>query len=93
MVMNRYVIEREIPGIGAMSAAELCGAARVSNQALSELVPRVQWNHSYVADNKTFCVYLAQDEETVLAHAAKSGFPANKITLISTIIDPTTANA
>lgn len=92
MVMQRFVIEREIPGIGSMSAAELCGAARVSNQALSELAPLVQWDHSYVAANKTFCVYLAQDEDAVLAHAAKSGFPANKITLISTMIDPTTAN-
>lgn len=92
MSMKRYVIERDIPGIGAMSATELCGAARVSNQALSELAPRIQWDHSYVAENKTFCVYLAQDEAAVLAHAAKSGFPANKITLISTIIDPTTAN-
>lgn len=92
MELHRYVIERDIPGVGGMSPAELCGAARVSNQALKDLAPRVQWHHSYVADNKTFCVYLAQDEDAVRAHAEKSGFPANKITLITSIMDPTTAN-
>lgn len=92
MVMNRYVIERDIPGVGSMSPAELCGASRVSNQALRDLAPRVQWDHSYVAADKTFCVYLAEDEAAVLDHAAKSGFPATRISLISTIIDPTTAN-
>ena len=92
MTMKRYIIEREIPNIGAMSATELCGASRASNQALAQLAPRVQWDHSYVAANKTFCVYLAEDEAAVMAHAALSGFPATKITLISTMMDPTTAN-
>lgn len=92
MTMKRYVIERDVPGIGAMSPTELCGAARASNQALAQLAPRVQWDHSYVAANKTFCVYLAEDEEAVRAHSELSGFPANKITLVTTIIDPTTAN-
>lgn len=90
--MKRYVIEREIPSIGAMSATELCGAARASNQALAQLAPRVQWDHSYVAADKTFCVYLAEDEAAVRAHAELSGFPANRITEVMTIIDPTTAN-
>ena len=92
MTLKRFIIERDIPNIGAMSATELCGAARASNQALAQLAPRVQWDHSYVAANKTFCVYLAEDEAAVLAHAELSGFPANRITQVSTMIDPTTAN-
>jgi hypothetical protein len=92
MTMKRYVIERDVPGIGAMSPTELCGAARASNQALAQLAPRVQWDHSYVAADKTFCVYLAEDEEAVRAHAQLSGFPANRITLVTSMIDPTTAN-
>jgi hypothetical protein len=90
--MKRYIIEREIPAVGAMSATELCGAARASNQALAQLAPRVQWNHSYVTADKTFCIYLAEDEEAVRAHASLSGFPANRITEVPVIIDPTTAN-
>ena len=88
--MHRYVIERDIPGIGAMSADELCGAANTSNTALAKLAPKVQWEHSYVADNKTFCIYLAEDEADIMKHAELSGFPANKITRISGMIDPTT---
>ena len=89
--MKRFIIEREIPGIGASSSVEFCGASRASNQALSEL-PNVQWQHSYVAANKTFCVYLAEDEDAVKKHAELSGFPANIITEAATIIDPITAN-
>ncbi len=89
--MKRFIIEREIPGIGASSAAELCGAAATSNEALDKL-PNVQWQHSYVAANKTFCVYLAEDEAAIKKHAELSGFPANIITEASIIIDPTTAN-
>jgi len=92
MTLKRFIIERDIPNIGAMSATELCGAARASNQALAQLAPRVQWDHSYVAANKTFCVYLAEDEAAVLAHAELSGLPANNITRVSSVIDPTTAN-
>ncbi|MCK4861279.1 MAG: DUF4242 domain-containing protein [Rhodobacteraceae bacterium] len=88
--MKRFIIEREIPGIGGMSVVELCGAARASNQALSQL-PTVQWQHSYVADDKTFCVYLAEDEDAVKKHAELSGFPANKITEAAIIMDPLTA--
>jgi Protein of unknown function (DUF4242) len=92
MTMKRYMIERDLPGVGAMSATELCGAARASNQALSQLASRVQWNHSYVAGDKTFCVYLAVDEAAVREHAQLSGFPATRITEVPQMIDPTTAN-
>ena len=88
--MKRYVIERDIPGIGAMSAADLCGAAAVSNDALTKLSPRVQWDHSYVAGEKTFCVYLAESEDAIREHAELSGFPATVITEVRSIIDPTT---
>lgn len=90
--MRRYVIERDIPGIGAMEAANLCAAAATSNAALAKLSPRVQWDHSYVAGEKTFCVYLAEDEAAIREHATLSGFPANTITEITGVIDPTTAN-
>ncbi|WP_417210833.1 DUF4242 domain-containing protein [Antarctobacter sp.] len=89
--MKKYVIERDLPGVGGMSGEELCGAANTSNDALAKLAPRVQWQHSYVADNKTFCVYLAEDETAVKEHAELSGFPATTITEIKTMIDPTTA--
>ena len=88
--MHRFVIERDIPGIGKMTAEELCGAANTSNAALAKLATKVQWEHSYVADNKTFCVYLAKDKAAINEHAELSGFPANKITRISGMIDPTT---
>lgn len=90
--MKRYLIERGIEGVGAMSLVELCGASRASNQAISTIGNAIQWQHSYVADNKTFCIYLAESEEVIAKHAELSGFPADKITAIPTIIDPTTAN-
>lgn len=90
--MKRYVIERDIPGIGAMEAANLCAAAAASNAALAKLSPRVQWDHSYVASGKTFCVYLAEDEDVIRDHARLSGFPADVITEVTGVIDPTTAN-
>ncbi len=89
--MDKFIIERDLPGVGEMTDGELSGAATTSNTALAKLAPRVQWQHSYVADNKTFCVYLADDEAAIEEHAKLSGFPASKITRISTIIDPTTA--
>jgi hypothetical protein len=88
--MQKYIIERGIPGVGRMNGEELCGAARTSNDALARLAPRVQWQHSYVAEDKTFCVYLAEDEAAVREHAKLSGFPADKITRISSMIDPVT---
>jgi len=90
MALKRYVIERDIPNIGASSEKDLSGAAATSNSALAKLAPRVQWEHSYVAGDKTFCIYLAEDEEAIREHAKTSGFPASVITEVKTIIDPTT---
>ena len=92
MTMKRFIIEREIPGIGAMSLTELCGAARASNKALDEIGNGIQWQHSYVANDKTYCVYLAKDEETIRKHAELSGIPVAIVTEVPQIIDPLTAN-
>ena len=89
--MKKYVIERDIPAVGGMSQTELGGAAKTSNAALKELAPRVQWQHSYVTADKTFCIYLAEDEAAINEHAKLSGFPATVITEVTGIIDPTTA--
>ena len=91
MTLKRYVIERDIVGIGAMSSEELCGASKTSNQALAQLAPRIQWEHSYVADDKTFCVYLADDDALIAEHAERSGFPASVVTRVKRMIDPVTA--
>jgi hypothetical protein len=88
--MKRYVIERDIPGIGAMSAEELSQAAQTSNAALEKLAPKIQWQHSYVTADKTFCVYLAQDQDVIRKHAEISGFPANVVTEVTGMIDRTT---
>ena len=88
--MKKYMIERDIPGVGQLDAQQLKGAAQTSNAALSQLGPRVQWQQSFVAGDKTFCVYLAEDEEAIREHSRLSGFPANKITEISGVIDPST---
>jgi hypothetical protein len=90
--MRRYMIERDLPDVGSLQREELKGAAAKSNAALAELAPHVQWVESYVADNKTFCVYLARDEDVIRKHAELSGFPASKITEIRRTIDPTTAS-
>ena len=91
--MKRYVIEREIPGVGQSDAKARAGISSTSNAALAQLAPRVQWEHSYFAGDKTFCVYLAENEDAVREHAALSGFPAHKITEVKAIVDPTTAEA
>ena len=91
--MKRYVIERDIPGVGGLNRQQLQGAAETSNNALAKLAGKVQWEHSYVVDDKTFCVYLADSEAAVQEHAKLSGFPANKVTEVRTIIDPMTAAA
>lgn len=88
--MKRYVIEREIPGVDKMGPNDLSGAAKTSNAALAQLAPKVQWVQSYVAKDKTFCIYLAENEDAIREHARISGFPANKITETVGIIDPTT---
>jgi Nickel responsive protein SCO4226-like len=89
--MRKFMIEREIPGVGQIDSCGLAQAARKSNQALAELAPRVQWQHSYRTRDKTFCVYLADDEEAIRQHAERSGFPANRITEIVDVFDPSTA--
>ncbi len=89
--MKKFVIERDIPAVGEMSETELGGAAKVSNSALAGLAPKVQWQHSYVTANKTFCIYLADDESAIHQHAELSGFPATVITEVTSVIDPTTA--
>ena len=93
MALNKYIIERDIPKVGSMKPNELCGAAAKSNEALAKLGKDIQWVESFVADDKTFCVYLAKDEETIRKHSELSGFPATKITLIGKMIDPTTEKA
>jgi hypothetical protein len=93
MALRRFVIERELPAIGSAEREALKAAAKTSNAALREIGPDIQWVESYVAADKTFCVYLAESEELIRRHAAISGFPANKITEIRRTIDPTTANA
>jgi hypothetical protein len=89
--MRRFVIEREIPGIGDADHAALKGAAQKSNGVLDDLGTSIQWVHSYVAQDKTFCVYLAESEELIHQHAEQSGFPASKITEIKQMFDPTSA--
>ena len=88
--MKRYVIERSIPGVGKLNREQLKGAAVTSNEALAKLSGKVQWEHSYVVDDKTFCIYLADNEAVVQEHAKLSGFPANKVTEVRTVIDPMT---
>ena len=91
--MKRYVIERNLPGVGKMDREQLKGAAATSNDALAKLAGKAQWEQSYVVDDKTFCIYLAESEAAVQEHARLSGFPANKVTEVRTIIDPMTAVA
>ena len=91
--MRRFVIERDIPKVGSFEREQLKGAAAKSNEVLAQLAPDVQWIHSYVAGDKTFCIYMAKDEAVIRRHAEMSGFPANKITEVRKMIDPTTANA
>jgi len=89
--MPKYVIERLIPGAGKMSADELKAISMRSCDVLNQLGPRIQWIHSYVTDNKLYCVYIAPNEEMVREHARLGGFPANHIASVKTLIDPTTS--
>lgn len=91
--MQRFLIERPIPAIGSAEAKELEAIVRTSNTALQHLRPEVQWVHSYVAADKTFCLYLAEDEGTLRRYIEKSDFPADKITQITGVIDPTMGDA
>ena len=90
--MRKFIIERDIPKVGTLEREQLRGAAAKSNEVLRQLGPDIQWVESYVADDKTFCVYLAQDEAIIRRHAEISGFPATKITEVKKMIDPTTAS-
>ena len=89
--MPKYVIEREMPGVGKLGADELTAASQKSCSVLNELGTGVQWQHSYVTDDKIYCVYVADNAELVKRHAEQAGFPANKISAVRAIIDPTTA--
>src|SRR5205085_12531268 len=90
MALRKYIIERDIPKVGTFEREQLAGAAKKSNEALRQIGPDIQWQESYVAGDKTFCVYLAKDEATIRKHSEMSGFPASKITEIRKMIDPTT---
>ena len=89
--MPKFVIERELPGAGRLTAKELQGVAEKSNGVLCELGPQIQWVQSYVTADKIYCVYVAPSEELIREHARKGGFPANKISAVVEVIDPTTA--
>lgn len=89
--MPKYVIEREIPGAGSLSPEQLKGISQTSCGVLSQMGPQIQWLHSYVAADKIYCVYIAPNEEMVREHALQGGFPANSVSPVTTIIDPTTA--
>ena len=90
--MPRYIIEREIPGAGALSEEELRAISQKSCGVLRELGTSIQWVQSYVTGDKVYCVYIAPDEEAVREHARQGGFPANSVSRITSVIDPTTAD-
>ena len=89
--MKRYLIERNIPGVGGLNGAQLKDASATSNAALAKLDGKVQWVNSYVVDDKTFCIYLAENEALVHEHAKLSGFPASRVTEVRKVIEPMTA--
>ena len=91
--MPRYVIEREIPGAGQLSAAELKAIAQKSCSVLEDMGPQIQWLQSYVTGDKVYCVYIAPNEAMVREHAKQGGFPADRVSEVTTIIDPVTAEA
>lgn len=89
--MPKYVIEREVPGAGKLSAAELKAISQTSCGVLEKMGPQIQWMHSYVAGDKIYCVYIAPNEEMIREHARQGGFPANLVSEVSAVIDPTTS--
>ena len=91
MALNKYIIERDIPEVGSLEREQLAGAAAKSNEALAQLAPDVQWVESYVAADKTFCIYIADTEALIHEHAERSGFPATTVTEVRKMIDPVTA--
>jgi len=90
--MPKFVIERNVPGAGQMSATELHAISNKSNEVLDGMGPRAQWQQSYVTEDKLYCVYIADDAESVREHAELGGFPANVVTAVSTVIDPSTGD-
>ena len=91
--MPKFVIEREMPKVGSLTNSDFTGAAQKSCDVLQAMGPEIQWIHSYVTDDKIFCIYHADSEERIREHAERSGFPANKITPVRRVIDPATAEA
>lgn len=91
--MPKYVIERDLPGLGLMSPDELAATAAQSNKVLADMAPAVQWQHSYITDDKMYCVYVAPDAEAVREHARRGGYPADAVNKVGVIIDPTTGEA
>jgi hypothetical protein len=89
--MPKYVIERDLPGAGSLSAGELRDISQQSNKVLGELGPEIQWVHSYVTDDRLYCIYVAPDEDIILEHARCGGFPATRVSMVKSVIDPTTA--
>lgn len=89
--MPKYVIEREIPGAGSLTAGQLQAIAQKSCSVVSKLGPSIQWVHSYVTDDKIYCIYIASSEQLIREHAAQGGFPANRISEVKNIFDPATA--
>lgn len=91
--MPKFVIERELPGAGKLSPAELQGISQKSCGVIKNIGPQIQWLQSYVTDDKIYCVYIAPDEKTVREHATQGGFPANRVSRIRGMIDPTTSES
>jgi len=89
--MPKFIIEREIPNAGSLTAQDLQGISQKSCSVLNQMGPKIQWLESYVTDDKVYCVYIAPDEASIKEHADKGGFPANRIARVKTIIDPTSA--
>ena len=89
--MPQYVIERDMPGVGGLGADELKGASQTSCNVLKDLGPEIQWVHSYVTDDKIYCIYRSPNAEMIREHAGRAGFPANRISEVRNVIDPTTA--
>jgi len=90
--MPKYIIERDIPGAGKLTPAELQGISQKSCGVLRDMGPRIQWLQSYVTGDKVYCIYIAENEQAIREHAEQGGFPANRIEQITTIIDPTTGD-
>jgi hypothetical protein len=90
--MPKYVIERELPGAGKLSAEELQAISQKSNKVIADLGPEIRWLHSYVSDDKIYCVYVAPDEDILFEHARCGGFPADRISKVSATIDPSTGD-